>query len=131
MYGEKEAEKIEDIVQRMSEKIYIDKSYVEFPENKHRDTFIELDGWDNLCGLLKKTKFGKLSTDSADELVAEAFRVIITAYMYSVLECLGYDIEGITVDFVHGYGIDVKFYKDMVQEWKSYPGPWQEWGLEK
>lgn len=115
----------------MSKRICIDKSYVDFPENKHQDTFIELDGWRNLCSLLKKTKYGSRSTDAADEIVVEAFKTMVSAYLYSVLESFGYDIESITVDFVHGYGIDVKFYKDAVQEWKSYPGPWQDWDLEK
>lgn len=98
----------------MSREIVIDKSYVTFPENKHRDTFLELEGWNSLCKLVKKTKFGKKSSNAADEVVADAFKAMIAAYMYDILEKFGYDIEGINVDFMHGYGLDVKFYRDGV-----------------
>ena len=43
MYDDTDISKLEEIVKIMSRKIFIDKSYVDFPENKHRDTFLELE----------------------------------------------------------------------------------------
>ena len=130
MYDDDDVAKIEEIVDVMSKRIYIDKSYVDFPENKHQDVFLELEGWENVCKLVKRTKYGKITTESADSLLHEAFKMMAIAYMYDVLEKFGYDIDGITLDVLNDYGIAVKFYKDGIQEWKHYPGPWQDWGLD-
>ena len=67
-----------------------------------------------MCKLVKKTKFGKKTSNAADEVIIEAFKAIVTAYIYDVLEKFGYDIEGINVDFLTDSGIDVKFYKDTI-----------------
>ncbi len=130
VYDDDEVAKIEEIVNVMSRKIYIDKSYVDFPENKHNDTFLELEGWENVCKLVKRTKYGKISTEAADSLLHEAFKLMALGYMYDTLEKFGYDIEYITLDLLSRSGIMVRFYKDSIQEWKHYPGPWQDWGLE-
>lgn len=129
-YDDDDVAKIEELVNSMSRKIYIDKSYVDFPENKHQDVFLELEGWDNVCKLLKRTKYGKITTDSADSLLHEAFKMMVLTYMYDVLEKFGYDIDDIALDVLNDFGIAVKFYIDIIQEWKYYPGPWQDWGLE-
>lgn len=130
MYNDEDVAKIEEIVKTMSRKIFIDKSYVDFPENKHRDTFLELEGWESVCKLVKRTKYGKITTDAADSLLHEAFKTIALAYLYDVLEKFGYDIENITLDVLNDTGIAVRFYKDTIQEWKYYPGPWQDWGID-
>ena len=36
----------------LANEIIIDKSYVDFKENKHQDTFITSDGWTKLCRLV-------------------------------------------------------------------------------
>ena len=131
VYDDNDVAKIEEIVNAMSKKIVIDKSYVDFPENKHQDVFLELEGWENVCKLVKRTKYGKITTESADSLLHDAFQMMILAYMYDVLEKFGYDINEITLDILNGSDIAVKFFKDTVQEWKYYPGPWQDWGLEE
>lgn len=130
IYNDEDSSKIDEIVQHMSRSIWIDKSYVDFPENKHQDTFLELDGWNKLCSLIKKTKYGKESAGIADDIIVQSLKLMVIAYMYSVLESFGYDIEGIAIDFMHNYRLDVKYYIDTVQEWKYYPGPWQDWGLD-
>ena len=129
MYDDTDISKLEEIVKIMSRKIFIDKSYVDFPENKHRDTFLELEEWENVCKLIKRTKYGKITTDATDSLLHDAFKTIALAYLYDVLEKFGYDIENITLDVLNDTGIAVRFYKDTIQEWKYYPGPWQDWGL--
>ena len=131
IYDEKDAKEIDRILEIMTQEISIDKSYVDFPENKHQDTFIELEGWERLCQLVKKTQFGKKSSNMADEIVIESFKTIILGYLYSIYECLGYNIDGIALDFEHAAGLHTEFYKDTIQEWKHYPGPWQDWGLDK
>ena len=92
--------------------------------------FLELIGWENLCRLVKKTEFGKKSTILVDDVIADAFKVMIIAYIYSILEKYDYDIDGIQLDVIANSGINTKFYKDIHMEWKRYPGPWQDWGLE-
>ena len=129
MYDDTDISKLEEIVKIMSRKIFIDKSYVDFTENKHRDTFLELEEWENVCKLIKRTKYGKITTDATDSLLHDAFKTIALAYLYDVLEKFGYDIENITLDVFNDTGIAVRFYKDTIQEWKYYPGPWQDWGL--
>lgn len=129
-YDDNAVSQIEKIVDVMSKHIYIDKSYVDFPENKHCDVFLELDGWQNMCKLIKKTKYGKISSNSADEILHETFKLIVVAYMYSVLEKFNYNIEDIQLDIVNGSGLDVRYYEDKIQEWKHYLGPWQEWNSE-
>lgn len=129
MYDDTDISKLEEIVKIMSRKIFIDKSYVDFPENRHRDTFLELEEWENVCKLVKRTKYGKITTDATDSLLHDAFKTIALAYLYDVLEKFGYDIENITLDVLNDTGIAVRFYKDTIQEWKYYPGPWQDWGL--
>ena len=36
----------------LANEIIIDKSYVDFKENKHQDTFITSEGWTKLCRLV-------------------------------------------------------------------------------
>lgn len=130
VYDENDVAKIEEIVSIMSKRIYVDKSYVDFPENKHQDVFLELEGWENICKLVKRTKYGTIVSAASDTLLYDAFKQIAIAYMYTILEKYGYDIDNITLDTINGNGIMVKFFKDSIQEWKHYPGPWQDWGLE-
>lgn len=129
MYNDIDLAEIEYIVNHMSKDIWIDKSYVDFPENKHKDVFLGLDGWENVCKLVRRTKYGKLSPKLADGILFEAFQLMMTAYMYDILEKFDYDISGINLDVLNK-GIETYFYKDGIQEWKHYPGPWQDWGLE-
>lgn len=129
-YTNSEIQKIENTVAIMSKRIFIDKSYVDFPENKHKDVFIEYNGWKNLCKLLKKTKYCKEMSSITNNVLNDTFKVIVIAYIYHVLEIFGYDIENISVDFMLDCELSVKFHKDTVKEWKYYPGPWQDWGLD-
>ena len=98
----------------MSKQIYVDKSYVDFPENRHCDVFLELEGWQIMCKLIKRTKYGKISVNSVDDILCETFKTILLAYMYSTLEKFGYDIENIQLDIINGNKLNVKFYKDTV-----------------
>ena len=36
----------------LANEIIIDRSYVDFKENKHQDTFITSEGWTKLCRLV-------------------------------------------------------------------------------
>lgn len=49
---EEEQEEIKNAVKHLSREMWIDKSYVEFKENKHEDTFMLEAGWNELCALV-------------------------------------------------------------------------------
>lgn len=129
IYDDNDKKEISRIVNGVSKEICIDKSYVDFDENKHNDTFIELDGWNKLCKLVKKTKFGKNATPSQDEELDEAFKLLAYAYVYSILEKYGYDISCIQLSFKDNSSFRAIFLEDTVDEWKYYPGKWQDWKL--
>ena len=57
----------------LANKIYIDKTYVEFKENKHKDTFMYEDGWKQLCRLVLRTHFGNKATKEQDQQLREAY----------------------------------------------------------
>lgn len=127
-FSDKDISRIENIVKIMSDVIYIDKSYVDFPENKYNDVFLEFEGWENLCKLIKKTNYGEKSGEKISLILIDSFKLIITTYMYYILSLYDYNIEDITLDLLDSE-IVVKYFKDTTQYWKYNPGPWQDWGL--
>lgn len=126
---EETRQKIQDAVKQICNCIVIDKSYVEFKENKHEDVFMLENGWNELCDLVYKTNFGKKATKSQNNAMHESFSLMIMCYIYLFLENLSYDTDMVILEFDKNSKFMVEYSEDNIQEWKHYPGKWQTWYL--
>lgn len=127
VYSDKDKKKMFQIANEMANKICIDKSYVEFPENKHQDTFMYETGWKALCKLVLQTEFGHKATKAQDQKLSELYQQMICIYLSNCLMLYGYDDENFAIEIAAGSKFQVEVFYDSCQEWKSYPGPWQDW----
>lgn len=127
VYSKKDKKKLFQMANELANKIYIDKTYVEFKENKHKDTFMYEDGWKQLCRLVLTTHFGNKATKEQDEQLREAYQTMICIYVSNCLKLFGYDDEHFSIEIAAGSKFQVEVYYDTVQEWKYYPGKWQTW----
>lgn len=127
LYSKEEKQKIYDIIKLLSKEIVIDKSYVQFKDNKHEDVFILEEGWNSVCKLAIDTKYGKNATKSENLILMESYMLMILCYLYHCLEILGYSSDGIIIDFTNKSKFMVEIHKDTINEWKYYPGKWQTW----
>lgn len=127
IYTEKDKKRMFQIANELGNKICIDKSYVEFPENKHQDTFMYEEGWKELCRLVLHTNFGRKATKKEDQQLFEAYSSMICIYLSNCLKSYGYDDENFSVELAEGSQFHVEVFFDYCQEWKHYPGPWQDW----
>lgn len=118
---------VNEIIDIISNDISIDKSYVNVEGNLHQDTFIDEDGWNELCKLLKDTNFGNTATEEQNDEMSDAYMLMVIAYAYSILELYDIDIEDITIGIKPKTKFTIEFYKDYVQSWRLYKGPWQDW----
>lgn len=125
VYDEDDKKEIKNILKCITKKIIIDKSYVEFKENKHCDTFITENGWNKLCKLVIDTK--KKCTKSQNEEKNAAYIMLFLSYIYLFFENLGYDTESLYFEPAGDTYFMVSFEKDTINEWKYYPGKWQTW----
>lgn len=124
---EEEQQQIKSAVKEICKEIWIDKSYVEFKENKHEDVFMLENGWNELCQLVIQTKCGKNATKQQNAIMQEAFSLMILCYVYLFLENLGHDTDDIVLELTPNGRYMVEYEVDKVQEWKYYPGKWQTW----
>lgn len=127
-YSVEECEKIKTILNTMSETIVIDKSYVEFKENKHNDTFMIEKGWNELCALVISTNFGKNATPPQAEALLQSYCMMLLCYAYQILQKFDYDVSTIYLYMPKDGKFMVEFEEDKIKEWKTYPGKWQTWG---
>lgn len=126
-YSNEEQLEIKHKVKEICKEICIDKSYVEFSENKHEDVFMLEDGWNELCKLVLQTKCGKNATKQQNMIMQEAFTLMILCYVYLFLENLGYDNNDIILELAPTGKFMVEYEIDNIKEWKHYPGKWQTW----
>lgn len=124
-YSTEDCKKIKNILQIITEEIVIDKSYVEFSENKHEDVFMTEFGWNELCKLTIDTK--KNATKKQNITKLEAYMLMILSYIYLFFENLGYNTDEIYFEIAKDSRFMTTFCKDTIQEWKYYPGKWQTW----
>lgn len=61
----------------LSREIVIDKTYVDYKGTKYEKTFMYEDGWNSLCELVMKTKFGKKATRDEDARLRESYKAMI------------------------------------------------------
>ena len=129
IYDKESAEELQDAVTQLSEEIVIDKSYVDFPENKHQKTFISLEAWDSLCALALVEHYienGKVSK-SQKQLMRDSYQLMAVCYIEQCLEDLGYDVSGICLMLKDGSKYRYEIRVDTTHAWKDYKGPWQTW----
>lgn len=118
--------KLKNDINTLTKEIWIDKSYVIFSENKYSNTFIPLKSWNKLVNLLKKTNYGKNATKSDKYKLQHIYSCLILTYVYNCLFLMGYNIYDIYLGIATQPFV-IEFYYDGIQEWKQYPGKWQNW----
>lgn len=111
----------------LANEIMIDKSYVDFKENKHQDTFITSDGWTKLCRLVCDLYLNNRKVQNSKEILTQAYAEMSAAYINLCLRTFGYDDDHFAVEMVPGSRFLADISRDTVQEWKYYPGRWQDW----
>lgn len=125
---DKETQKrIANALKVLTKEICIDKSYVDFAGTKYEKAFLREDGWNELCDLVFKTKFGTKCSYADNELLVDAYKSMIVCYLYQTLSDLGFDIDNIRLEVADNAKFMVKIDKDTFKEWKHYPGKWQTW----
>lgn len=130
-YSEEDVARIKEILDTAVKNVYIDRSYVSFEGNKHQDTYILEKGWIDLCKTIIESNFCRLLNKAERELMNEAFRMLIVGYAYTVLSKFGYETEGMAFNFIEDSSFIAEYEYDRIQEWKYYPGPWQDWDYPK
>lgn len=70
-----------DIIDTLAGEIVIDGSYVNFPENKHIDTFLMRGGWRKFCELILESDFGRNTTSDDRKKIIEIYNVMLISYM--------------------------------------------------
>lgn len=85
------------------------------------------DGWNKLCQLVIDTKFGKNINTEQNNIMQEAYMMMILCYTYLFLENFGYSSDGIFLEIVYKSRFMIGYQKDTINEWKYYPGKWQDW----
>lgn len=126
---------IQNIVNTISEYIVIDKSYVDFSENKHQKVFIEESEWKELCKLVYTIKLNNKKNKKISKKDLEKYKLItlilyssmIENYLYGILLDFGYDIEYINLSLAENTFFKSEIEIDNIHAWKYYPGPWQTW----
>lgn len=127
VYSHNEAVKLQEIVKLLSNEIIIDKSYVDFPENKHQKTFIHQEAWDSICALalvehyLKAPKVSK----SQKALLRDSYQLMAICYIEQCLEDAGYDTAAICLTLNEGSTYKYEIRIDTTHAWQDYKGPWQ------
>ena len=132
IYDLEQFNNIKFLINHMSKEIIIDKSYVEFKENKHEKVFIPEDGWNKLCELVYDQKFSKKiknknSKNTIDQELQLIYKLLIKNYLYLVLDEFEYDINNIILLIKPNSYFIVKTEIDTIEAWKYYPGKWQTW----
>lgn len=125
IYSANDCKQIRQILSTLTREITIDKSYVDFKDNKYDKVFITEDGWNALCKLTIDTK--RKATQKQNDLKIESYAMIILSYLYQALEDFGYDTDEIYLEVVEDRYFMVEFEYDKTSAWKSYPGKWQSW----
>lgn len=129
MFTEDEKNSIRALIEAMSSKIFIDKSYVEYSGNTRKDVFMLESGWNALKDLLVDSKYGQHlnSMPHAPEVVIDAFATMGRCYMYECLAKVTDKTQSINISLDPKCVFDVILCKDMTHDQKHYIGRWQDW----
>lgn len=126
--SEDEQDEIQKTINIMSERIFIDKSYVQCKDNKHDDVFLLLEGWNALMALLNETNYGDDATEDQYDVLVEFYYTMVLGYMYNIISMLYPDkISHIHIEVSNLSNMEVDILEDNAHEWRTYPGKWQTW----
>lgn len=126
-YDDAAHRKMTGLANDLANEIVIDRSYVDFKENKHQDTFITSDGWTKLCRLVCDLQFNNKHIQNSEAILTQAYAEMSAAYINMCLQIFGYDVDHFAVEMVPGTKFLAEISRDTIQEWKRYPGRWQDW----
>lgn len=130
IYDEDEQSDIIEMIDTIGNSITIDKSFVEYQGTKFQKNFMREEGWNQLCALLTKTKYGLNATAYEKNELLICYTLIVQCYVYQLLDDIGIDIDELTIVLRDG----AKFYThvevDKIKAWEKYLGKWQTWGKE-
>lgn len=124
-YSTDDCKQIRQILSTLTREITIDKSYVDFKDNRHDKVFMTEYGWNALCKLAIDTR--RKATQKQNDTKIESYSMIILSYLYQALEDFGYDTDEIYLEVAEDSYFMVEFEYDETSAWKSYPGKWQSW----
>lgn len=127
VFTENDITKVYEVVAVLQKSIVIDKSFVDFDGTKYEKTFMTEDGWNNLLDLVKSTNYGKIRNESVESTLNDAYKGIILCFIEQVFSDLGYDVNAMRFSTKSDFSVNVKYVKDTIKAWKSYPGKWQNW----
>jgi len=123
--NEKDLDEIKKEFDLISEEIWIDKTYVDFKENKYEFVFLREDGWNELKRFIWKI-YDNYSIET-HMIIRKTLESIIISYMEHMAVQLGYDPELLYFSVDPDSDINIRLIKDTAKEWLTYPGRWQDW----
>lgn len=126
-YNLEECKQIQNIVNQLSKKIIIDKSYVDYKGTKYTKTFITESGWNVLKNLVLKTKLTKNCSKYQHHVIQTSYELLIISYIYQCLQDLSYNILQISLSIENNASMMSEVQFDTIKSWKNYPGKWQLW----
>lgn len=129
-FDEDEQHEIEEYVEKLSKRIYIDRSYVDSKQNKRTSTFMVEDGWNAMRDALLDSEYGKYLHPNNYPRFIEAMVIMAQCYLYECLTLNGYDISHINIS-IDNEPFDVIICKDRSNDWKNYAGKWQDWEFDE
>jgi len=70
------------MIDTIGNSITIDKSFVEYQGTKFQKNFMREEGWNQLCALLTKTKYGLNATAYEKNELLICYTLIVQCYVY-------------------------------------------------
>ena len=126
MYDDGDKQDVLDILNQITQEIYIDKTYVAFDGTGFEKTFLIEPGWNALRDLVIETNYGRICTKAHEAVMRMAYRKMIEAYVAAVFADLGWDVDAMEFA-VEDDSFEAEIVDDVAEEWKRYPGRWQTW----
>ena len=130
VFTDEEKKDLLSYIESMSREIAIDKTYVECNENKRASTFMIESGWNALRDTLIDSEYCRYLHPSGHSTIVDAFVTMARCYMY---ECVALKTENISSISIQARlePFDVIVCKDTSNDWKKYPGKWQNWKFDE
>lgn len=119
VYSEDDIGRITEIVEAMSQHIYIDKTYVAYKGTRWRDAFIVEKTWHRFCKLIVDTHFGNDAGEKINDYILNCLEMLAETYLYQILARYGYDPEFIELSFPEGSDIMSDYEIDRRTSWDS------------
>lgn len=129
IFTDEEEQYFRDYISKVSQKIFIDKSYVEWSGNKRKDVFMLESGWNALKDLIVDSKYGQYldAMPNSKPVIIDAFATMGRCYVYELLAKITDKTQSINISVNSNCEFDVIICKDTTNDQKTYLGPWQDW----